>query len=59
MGQVQTGVTAVLANRHLIDGLDLQVPEPNVCEAEETYLKATVQESYEQMERAREVFRSL
>src|SRR5215831_6508518 len=54
MGRFQTVVTAVVANRQLIDGLDLQVQEPSVCEEEETYLKATVQESYTQMEQARE-----
>src|SRR5215831_15178425 len=50
MGRFQTVVTAVFANRQVIDGIDLQIQEPNVCEEEETYLKATVQESYAQME---------
>jgi hypothetical protein len=54
MGRFQTVVTAVIANRQLIDGIDLHVQEPSVCAEEETYLKATVQESYTQMERARE-----
>src|SRR5262245_34793266 len=54
MGRFQTGVTAVVANRQLIDGIELQVQEPSVREEEETYLKATVQESYTQMGQARE-----
>jgi hypothetical protein len=53
MGRFQTVVTAVIANRHLIDGIDLQIQEPSLCKEEETYLKATVQASYEQMEQAR------
>jgi len=54
MGRFQTVVTAVIANRQLIEGIDLQIQEPSVCEEEATYLKATVQESYTQMEQARE-----
>jgi hypothetical protein len=54
MGRFQTVVTAVIANRHLIDGIDLQIQEPSVGKEEETYLKATVQASYAQMEQARE-----
>ena len=53
MARFQTTVTAVIANRHLIDGIDVQIQEPGVCKEEETYLKATVQASYEQMEQAR------
>ena len=53
MGRFQTVVTAVIANRQLIDGIDVQIQEPNVCKEEEEYLKATVQASYEQMEQAR------
>jgi hypothetical protein len=54
LGRFQTVVTAVIANRHLIDGIALQVQEPSVCEEEETYLKATVQGSYEQMGQVRD-----
>jgi hypothetical protein len=54
MARFQTVVTAVIANRQLIDGIDLHLQEPSVCAEEETYLKATVQASYEQMEKARE-----
>jgi hypothetical protein len=52
MGRFQTVVTAVIANRQLIDGIDLQIQEPSVCKEEEEYLKATVQASYAQMEQA-------
>ena len=53
MGRFQTVVTAVIANRHLIDGIDVQIQEPSIGKEEEAYLKATVQASYEQMEQAR------
>jgi hypothetical protein len=53
MAQFQTTVTAVVANRQLIDGVDVHIQEPDVSKAEEAYLKATVQASYEQMEQAR------
>jgi hypothetical protein len=53
MGRFQTVVTAVIANRQLIDGIDLQIQEPSSCKEEEEYLKATVQASYEQMEQVR------
>jgi hypothetical protein len=53
MAQFQTTVTAVIANRQVIDGIDAQIQVPNRCKEEETYLKATVQVSYEQMEQAR------
>jgi hypothetical protein len=53
MARFQTVVTAVIANRQLIDGIDLQIQEPSVRTEEETYLKATVQASYAQMEQAR------
>jgi hypothetical protein len=52
MARFQTTVTAVIANRQLIDGIGVQIQEPTVCKEEETYLKATVQASYEQMEQA-------
>jgi len=53
MGRFQTVVTAVIANRQLIDGIGVQIQEPSVCKEEEEYLKATVQTSYAQMEQAR------
>ena len=53
MARFQTVVTAVIANRQLIDGIDLHIQEPSVCQEEAAYLKATVQTSYAQMEQAR------
>jgi hypothetical protein len=53
MAHFQTTVTAVVANRQLIDGVDVRIQEPDVRKEEEAYLKATVQASYEQMEQAR------
>jgi hypothetical protein len=53
MGRFQTIVTAVIANRQLIDGIDLQIQQPSFCKEEEEYLQATVQPSYEQMEQVR------
>jgi DDE superfamily endonuclease len=53
MGRFQTVVTAVIANRQLIDGIGVQIQEPRVGKEEEAYLKATVQTSYAQMEQAR------
>jgi hypothetical protein len=53
MAQFQTTVTAVIANRQLIDGIDARIQEPDVSKEEEVYLKATVHASYEQMEQAR------
>jgi DDE superfamily endonuclease len=53
MGRFQTVVTAVIANRQLIDGIEVQLQEPSLGKEEETYLKATVQASYAQMEQAR------
>lgn len=53
VARFQTTVTAVIANRQLIDGIGVQIQEPNVCQEEDAYLKATVQASYEQMEQAR------
>ena len=52
-GRFQTVVTAVIANRQLREGSEVQIQEPSVCKAEEEYVKATVQASYAQMEQAR------
>ena len=49
----QTVMTAVVANRELIDGIEVQLQGPNVHDKELAYLRATVQASYEQMEAAR------
>jgi hypothetical protein len=53
MGRFQTVVTAVIANRQLIDGIGVQIQEPSVGKEEEAYWKATVQTSYAQREQAR------
>src|SRR5262245_6376333 len=53
MARFQTTVTAVIANRQLIDGMGVQIQEPDISKEEEAYLKATVQAGYEQMEQAR------
>jgi hypothetical protein len=53
MGRFQTVVTSVIANRQLIDGIDVQIQASSVRKEEEAFLKATVQASYEQMEQAR------
>jgi hypothetical protein len=46
----QTVLTAVVANRDRIDGIDVVVQPPTFDEEEVAYLKATVQASYDQME---------
>jgi len=53
MGRFQTVVTGVIANRQVIDGIDVRIQVPHVCKEEEAYLKATMQASYDQMEQAR------
>ena len=50
----QTVVTAVLANRELIDGVAVLVQPPNRQAEEFAYLQETVRASYEQMHEARE-----
>ena len=53
MARFQTVVTAVVANRTLVDGIEVRVQEPSVREVEEASLQATTRESYEQMEHVR------
>ena|SRR5215813_8816250 len=53
MAHLQTTVTAVIATRQVLDGIEAQIQVPNLCKEEEAYLKATVQASYEQREQAR------
>jgi len=48
----QTVVTAVIANRSCLDGVEVMVQQPNVSEEEIAYLRETIQESYAQMEHA-------
>jgi hypothetical protein len=50
----QTVVTAVIANRVRLDGIEVLVQQPNQQEEELAYLQATGRESYPQMEEARE-----
>src|SRR5215510_10947612 len=49
----QTVVTAVLANRELIDGVAVVVQQPNQQAEEIAYLQETIRASYEQMDEAR------
>jgi len=49
----QTVVTAVVANRKVFDGLEVSVQNPCNLHAEEAYLQATAQASYEQMDAVR------
>ena len=53
MARFQTVVTAVVANRALVDGIEVRVQEPSVREAEEAYWQATARESYGHMEHVR------
>jgi hypothetical protein len=54
IARFQTVVTAVIANRQVMDGIDVVVQRPSRREAEEDYLRATGQERYEQLGQARE-----
>jgi hypothetical protein len=53
MAHYQTVMTAVMANRTLIDGIDVVVQQPARHEEEVAYLQETVRQSYEQMQEAR------
>jgi len=46
-------VTAVIANRERLDGVEVMVQQPDRDEEEVAYLQETVQESYAQMDAAR------
>ena len=52
-GRYQTVVTAVVANRELMDGIEVVVQEPKKHAEEMAYLNATIQASYDQMEAVR------
>ena len=54
MSRYQTVVTASIANREIIDGIEVVVQEPNYEKEELAYLEMTRQESYDQMEKVRE-----
>ena len=49
----QTVVTAVVANRIRLDGIEVRVQQPDHSEEEQAYLQETVRESYAQMDEAR------
>jgi hypothetical protein len=49
----QTVVTAVVANRVRLDGIEVRVQQPDHSEEERAYLQETVRESYAQMDEAR------
>jgi hypothetical protein len=49
----QTVVTAVIANRARLDGIEVLVQQPNQQDEELAYLQETMRESYTQMEEAR------
>jgi hypothetical protein len=53
LAQYQTVVTAVLANRERLDGVEVVVQPPGRHDEEMAYLQETVRESYEQMDAAR------
>src|SRR5207342_374780 len=53
MGRFQMVGMGGIANRQVIDGIDVQIQVPSVCKEEEAFLKATVQASYAQREQAR------
>ena len=50
----QTVVTAAVANPHRVDGLAVEVQQPNYQKEELAYLTMTRRESYEQMEQVHE-----
>ncbi len=50
----QTVVTAAVANPHRVDGLAVDVQQPNYQKEELAYLQMTRQENYEQMAQVRE-----
>ncbi len=54
MSRYQTIVTATIANREIIDGIELVLQEPSYEKEELNYLKMTRRESYDQMEQVRE-----
>ena len=53
MSRYPTVVTATIANREIIDGIEVVVQEPNYEQEQLGYLKMTRQESYDQMEQVR------
>lgn len=53
MSCFQTVVTATIANRHLIDGIDVVVQFPDFSVAEREYLKVTAKSHYDDLEQVR------
>jgi hypothetical protein len=49
----QIVVTAVISNRHVIDGLEVSVQVPKALKEERGYLEAISKDSYDQMEEVR------
>jgi len=54
MSKYQILMTAVIANRDIIDGIEVKVQTPNYEKEEKEYLKMTSQESYQEMEKVKE-----
>ncbi len=54
MSCFQTVVTATIANRSIIDGIEVVVQLPDFEQAERDYLKMTAKQSYIEMEQVRE-----
>ena len=54
LGPSQTVVTAVIASRERLDGVEVVVQSPDQRAEEAAYLQETVRQSYEQMEEARQ-----
>jgi hypothetical protein len=54
MSCFQTVITATIANRQLIDGIDVVVQIPDFSVAEREYLKMTAKAQYETLEQVRE-----
>ena len=54
MSCFQTVVTATIANRRLIDGIDVVVQLPDFSVAERAYLQMTAKTSYPEMKQVRE-----
>jgi hypothetical protein len=54
MSKYQILMTAVIANREIIDGIEVKVQTPDYEKEEKEYLKMTSQESYQEMEKVKE-----
>jgi hypothetical protein len=54
MSHFQTVVTATIANRQWMDGIEVVVQKPDFSEAEREYLNMTAKENYEEMEQVQQ-----